>query len=102
MDKLKGQGLYPHHVLGSPIEARRPVLNGMPGFFNPTLGYLSEASRERFTPAEREAGQWVLLAQFDQQGDFVLADGGALYFVILRQDLEAQRFDRVIGIMDSQ
>ena len=101
MDKLKGRGLYPHHVLGAPIEVQGPVLKGMPGFFNPTLGYLSEASRERFTPAERDAGEWVLLAQIEEQDDLVIGDGGVLYFVILKRDLEAQRFDRVIGIMDS-
>ena len=102
MNELKGRGLYPQHVLGAPIEVQGPVLKGMPGFFNPTLGYLSEASRERFTPAERDAGEWVLLAQIEEQDDFVIAPGGGvLYFVILKQDLEAQRFDRVIGIMDS-
>ena len=72
----------------------------MPAFFNPTLGYLSEASRDRFTAAERDAGEWVLLAQLNQQDDFVIDGGGSLFFVILEQDLEARRFDRVVGIRD--
>jgi len=100
MDELDRHGLYPHHVLGSPIEVQRPVLRGMPAFFNPTLGYLSEASRDRFTAAERDAGEWVLLAQLNQQDDFVIDGGGSLFFVILEQDLEARRFDRVVGIRD--
>jgi Domain of unknown function (DUF1963) len=101
MDELERQGLYPHHVLGAPIEVQDPVLKGMAGFFNPTLGYLSEASRKRFTPAERDAGDWVLLAQIEEQDGLTIGDGGVLYFVMLKHDLEARRFDRVIGIMDS-
>jgi len=101
MGELRRQGVYPHHVLGAPIDAHGSVLRAMPGFFNPTLGYLSEASRTRFSPAERDAGKWMLLAQIEQQDDFVIGDGGVLYFVILKQDLEAQRFDRVVGIMGS-
>ena len=101
LGELELQGVYPHHVLGSPIENHGAVLQGMSGYFNPTLGYLTEASRERFTPAERTGGKWTLLAQFEEQEGFDLARGSKLYFVILERDLELGRFDRVIGIEDS-
>jgi hypothetical protein len=102
MNELRGRGIYPHHLLGAPIEVQGPVLAGMPAFFDPKHENVSDASREVYTAAERKsADEWMLLAQIEEQDDFVIADGGVLYFVILRKDLEARRFDRVIGIMDS-
>jgi hypothetical protein len=101
MNDVMSAGLYPHHLLGAPIEVQGPVLAGMPSFFDPKFDYLAPASRERFTAAERESGDWMLLAQIGEDEGLVIADGGELYFVILRSDLEARRFDRVIGIMDS-
>lgn len=101
MNDLTAAGLYPHHLLGAPIEVQGPVLAGMPAFFDPKQEYLTEESRARFTAAERDAGEWVLLAQLNEDKGFVIADGGVLHFVILRSDLAAGRFDRVVGIMES-
>jgi hypothetical protein len=101
MNDVMAAGLYPHHLLGAPIEVQGPVLAGMPSFFDPKFNYLAPASRERFTAKERESGDWMLLAQIGEDGGLTIADGGELYFVILRSDLEARRFDRVIAIMDS-
>jgi hypothetical protein len=102
MNEVRGRGIYPHHLLGTPIEVQGPVLAGMPAFFDPKHDNVSAASRERYSAAERKsADEWTLLAQIEGQDDLVIADGGALYFVIPRKDLEARRFDRVIGIMDS-
>ena len=101
MDALMEAGLYTHRLLGAPNEIQGPVLRDMRFYFDPKRGYLSGASRERFTPAEREHGDWVLLAQLEETEDFVIADGGVLHFVILRSDLEAGRFDRVVGMMES-
>jgi hypothetical protein len=101
MNDVMAAGLYPHHLLGAPIEVQGPVLAGMPSFFDPKFHYLAPASRDRYTAAERESGDWMLLAQIDEDDGLVIADGGELYFVILRSDLKAHRFDRVIAIMDS-
>ena len=101
MDDVMTAGLYPHHLLGAPIEVQGPVLAGMPAYFDPKFKYLAPESRERFTAAERESGDWMLLAQISEDEGLTIADGGELYFVILRSDLAARRFDRVVGIMDS-
>ena len=101
MNALSEAGLYPHHLLGAPIEIQGPVLDGMRSYFDPSFGYLLPESRDRFTAQEREGGDWVLLAQINEDDGLAIADGGALHFVILRSDLEAGRFDRVIGIMES-
>lgn len=101
MNELAGAGLYPHHLLGAPIEIQGPVLDGMSTLFDPEREFLTERSRARFTAAERNSDDWVLLAQINEDAGLVIADGGVLHFVILRSDLEAQRFDRVIGVMES-
>lgn len=101
MNDLSHAGLYPNHLLGAPIEIQGPVLEGMRSFFDPKFGYLSEQSRARFTRAEREAGDWILLAQINEEHGLTISDGGTIHFVILRRDLEARRFDRVVGIMES-
>ncbi|TVT62612.1 DUF1963 domain-containing protein [Amycolatopsis rhizosphaerae] len=41
-----------------------------------------------------EAARWVLLAQFDSDGEMLWGDAGALYWLIRRDDLAAGRFDR--------
>ncbi|QKW09938.1 DUF1963 domain-containing protein [Streptomyces sp. NA04227] len=45
---------------------------------------------------EEEALNWVLLAQFDSDDDtdMMWGDGGALYWLIRREDLAERRFDR--------
>ena len=101
MNALMQAGFFTHRLLGAPNEIQGPVLDGMPFFFDPKRKYLTDESRERFTPAEREHGEWVLLAQIEEGAGLVIADGGILHFVILRSDLEARRFDRVIGMMES-
>ncbi len=101
LNELTRQGLYPHHVLGAPIDVQGRVLEEMPSYFDPKLRYLSDESRERFTPAERASDDWRLLAQIDTDETVMFGDAGSLYLVILEQDLAARRFDRVIGMMDS-
>jgi hypothetical protein len=101
MNDVSHAGLYPNHLLGAPIEIQGPVLEGMRSFFDPKFGYLASESRARFGRDEREAGDWMLLAQINEEHGLTIADGGAIHFVILRKDLEAQRFDRVVGIMES-
>jgi len=101
MNELAAAGLYPHHLLGAPIEIQGPVLDGMRSLFDPKHQYLTEQSRSRFTAAERNSGDWLLLAQIDEDDGLVIADGGVLHFVMLRSDLAARRFDRVIGVMES-
>ena len=73
----------------------------MRSLFDPKHQYLTEQSRSRFTAAERNSGDWLLLAQIDEDDGLVIADGGVLHFVMLRSDLAARRFDRVIGVMES-
>lgn len=45
-----------------------------------------------------EAGNWVLLAQFDSEdaADMMWGDAGALYWLIRPEDLAARRFDRAM------
>lgn len=47
---------------------------------------------------EREAGRWVLLAQFDsdEDADMMWGDGGALYWLIRPDDLAVGRFEKAI------
>jgi hypothetical protein len=101
MSELLAAGLYPHHLLGAPIEIQGPVLEGMRYYLDARHGDVAPRSLARFTAAERRSKDWVLLAQIEEAEDFVVADAGVLYFVMLRKDLEARRFDRVIGMMDS-
>jgi hypothetical protein len=101
MNDLSYAGLYPNHLLGAPIEVQSPVLEWLPSFFDPKYRYVSAKSRARFTRAERESGDWVLLAQINEEHGLVIADGGVIHFLILRKDLDAGRFDRVVGIMES-
>jgi hypothetical protein len=101
MNELSYAGLYPNHLLGAPIEIQGPVLEGMSSYFDPKWGYLSQQSRARFTRAERESGDRTLLAQINEEHGLTIADGGVIHFVILEKDLEAGRFDRVIGMMES-
>ena len=46
-------------------------------------------------------GEWLLLAQINEDDGLVIADGGVLYFVMLRADLEQLRFDRLVVFVDS-
>jgi hypothetical protein len=80
MNDLAYGGLYPHHLLGQPIELQAGIL---------------ESYRER-----DPSGDWLLLAQIND-GPLVIADGGDLLFLIRRGDLEARRFDRVRAVMES-
>ena len=103
MNELRGRGIDSHHLLGAPVEIQGPVLERMPDLFDADNEALAPESRARCMPAERaSADEWMLLAQIEEQDDLVTADGGVLYFIIPRTDLEARRFDRVIGIIDSR
>ncbi|MGW7578985.1 YwqG family protein [Streptomyces sp. NPDC054765] len=48
--------------------------------------------------ADAQAGEWVLLAQFDgeDEADMVWGDSGMLYWLIRPQDLAERRFDRAM------
>jgi hypothetical protein len=94
LNELTRQGLYPHHVLGAPIEVQGPVLEEMPSYFDPKLRYLSDESRERFTPAERASGDWRLLAQIDTDETVMFGDAGSLYLVILEQERNPRGWSR--------
>ena len=42
---------------------------------------------------------WTLLAQFASSHELMFGDMGDLYYVLPSADLQAQRFDRAMGIM---
>jgi hypothetical protein len=75
MNDLQAAGVYPHHLLGAPIEIQDSMMRGMPGY--------------------------VLLAQINETKDLMIADGGDILFMAPREDVEARRFDRVVGIWES-
>jgi hypothetical protein len=91
--------LYRHQLLGADRDIQGPVLDEV-------SYWLKEAgadTRSHFTPSERAGHGWMLLAEFDEDGDagLSMADGGSVYFVIQRADLVARRFDRVLAIVQS-
>ena len=69
--------IYDHQLLGASRDHQNPVLE----------------SRE-LTGEGR-----MLLAQLESTDDLVFGDVGALFLVIREADLDARRFDRVVGIM---
>ena len=87
--------VYRHHLLGRSRDVQGPVLSEIPYWFE--QGF--PETRQDFTEDELAGEGWLLLAQFESTGRLMFGDAGALYLVIPRGDLDARRFDRVIGIM---
>ncbi|WP_022929768.1 DUF1963 domain-containing protein [Patulibacter americanus] len=86
-----------HALLGASRDIQGPVLDEVAHW----LAQGHPETRERYSPAERAGEGWAFLAQIDETAGFELADVGALYLVIPRVDLEAARFDRVMGILQT-
>ncbi|WP_284505167.1 YwqG family protein [Streptomyces cellostaticus] len=74
------------HSVQNPVEIEiaEAVLDGEVSWDDPRLS--------------EEAGNWVLLAQFDSEdaADMMWGDVGALYWLIRPEDLAERRFDRVM------
>ena len=84
-----------HQLLGSSRDIQGPVLDEVARW----LATAHPETRGRFGEAQLRGEGWLLLAQFAEEGDLVFGDAGALYLVMPGDDLEACRFDRVMGIM---
>ncbi|MFG2722571.1 YwqG family protein [Streptomyces sp. NPDC048416] len=74
------------HSVQNPVEMEiaEAVLGGEVSWDDPRLS--------------QEAGNWVLLAQFDSEdtADMMWGDAGALYWLIRRDDLAERRFERAM------
>lgn len=88
-------GLHQHQLLGASRDVQGPVLGEVAYWFD--NGW--PESREGFSDAELAGEGWMLLGQIESTGELMFGDAGALYLLILRDDLDARRFDRVLGIM---
>ena len=86
---------FPHQLLGTSRDIQGPVLDEIPYWF--TEGF--PATRERYSEAELRGEGWTLLAQFASSHELMFGDMGDLYYVLPSADLQAQRFDRAMGIM---
>ena len=82
-------------LLGAERPIQGPVLEEVAYWFDE--GY--PATRERFSASELAGEGWAFLAQLGTVGGPDFAAAGALYLVLPRVDLEAGRFDRVMGIV---
>jgi len=102
MNDISTPEVRPTHLLGAPFEIQGPILKELVYYLSTDTRYVSADSLARYSEAERhDPRQWVLLAQVEEQPDMILGDGGALYYLIPRIDLERQRFDRIAVIMQS-
>jgi hypothetical protein len=84
-----------HQLLGSSRDIQGAVLDEVAGW----LATAHPETLRHFGEAQLRGEGWLLLAQFAEAGDLVFGDAGALYLVMPHEDLEACRFDRVMGIM---
>ena len=89
------ENVYEHQLLGASRDIQGPVLAEVPYWFVEGL----PETRDRYSDAELAGEGWALLAEFDSSGDLMFGDAGAVYYVLPEADLRAQRFDRVMGIM---
>ncbi len=87
--------IYDHQLLGSSRDVQGPVLEEVRYWFD--QGF--PETRDDFTADELAGNGWTLLGQIESTGQLMFGDAGALFLVIPAHDLEAQRFDRVLGIM---
>ncbi|TLS41772.1 DUF1963 domain-containing protein [Streptomyces montanus] len=86
-DDAAGHQIGGHaHAVQNPVEMEiaEAVLEGETSWDDPRLS--------------KEAGSWVLLAQFDSEdaADMMWGDAGALYWLMRPQDLAERRFDRAM------
>ena len=86
---------FPHQLLGTSRDIQGPVLDEIAYWFE--QGF--PATRERYSEAELKGEGWSLLAQFASSGELMFGDMGDLYYMLPTADLQAQRFDRAMGIM---
>jgi len=84
-----------HQLLGRSRDIQGPVLDEVAMWLD---GSFPE-TRARYDAAELRGAGWTLLAQFESVDGLLFGDAGALYLVIPEVDLNAARFDRVMGIM---
>lgn len=82
-----------HQVLGHPNSIQRAVELEVA---HAVLG--QEALGKGDSRTQEEAARWLLLAQFDSDGDadMMWGDGGVLYWLIRPEDLAANRFDQAM------
>jgi hypothetical protein len=88
---------YGDRLLGAERPIQGPVLDEVSSWFE--QGF--PETRERFSADELAGEGWAFLAQIGEPDGLRFGDVGALYLVLPRVDLEAGRFDRVMGIMQS-
>ena len=102
MNDMHTNDLQPTHLLGSSFNVQgSPIAELLYDLSGKDVDVRPD-SRAKYTRVERrDARRWVLLAQIEEQGDFIIADGGVLYYAIPRRDLAQRRFDRVAVIMQS-
>lgn len=92
---------------GSAIRPAEGPLHQLGGYASPVQGDVEyEAAQAALGGAVdwrdpalvAEAGRWLLLAQFDSDGDanMMWGDVGVLYWLIRPEDLAARRFDRAV------
>jgi hypothetical protein len=86
---------YDHQLLGASRDVQGPVLDEIAYWLHEGF----PETRADFSAPELAGEGWVLLAQIDSTGELMFGDAGALYLVMPRCDLDACRFDRVLGIM---
>jgi hypothetical protein len=88
---------YGDRLLGAERPIQGPVRDEVPYWLQ--RGF--PETRERFSADELAGEGWAFLAQIGEPDGLHFGDVGALYLVLPRVDLEAGRFDRVMGIMQS-
>jgi hypothetical protein len=88
---------YGDRLLGAEHPIQGPVLDEVAYWF--AQGF--PETRERYTADELAGEGWAFLAQIGEPDGLRFGDVGALYLVVPRADLEAGRFDRVMGIMQT-
>ncbi|WP_210494721.1 YwqG family protein [Patulibacter sp. SYSU D01012] len=88
---------YGDRLLGAERPIQGPVLDEVPYWL--VQGF--PATRERYSAAELAGEGWAFLAQLGEPDGLRFGDVGALYLVLPRADLQAGRFDRVMGILQS-
>lgn len=84
-----------HRLLGAETPIQGPILDEVSYWFD----HAAPATVDRYSAAEQAGEDWVFLAQIDEVDGLQFGDAGALYLVLPRTDLQAGRFDRVMGIM---
>jgi hypothetical protein len=86
-----------HRLLGAPRAVQDTVLGEIPLH----IASFSEEGRARYSDVPD--GGWIQLAEIHEEppDGLYIGDGGSLYFVMPREDLERRRFNRAFAIMQS-